>query len=98
MYKNELLSLHLLFTYLMKFLVDNGISRSYFEEYLKLGISPHHIHRTKAEHTYAIFLLAQSISTVLAENGEILPRSLANRLGEIAEKYKAELEELKIKQ
>lgn len=97
MYKNEIISLHLFFTYLMKFLVDNGVSKSYFEEYLKLGISPHHIHKTKAEHTYAIFLLAQSISNVLAENVEILPRSVANRLGEIAEKYKSELEELKIR-
>jgi len=75
----------------MRFFIDNGVSKSYFEEYFKFGISPHHIHKTKAEHKYAIFLLAWSISNVLAENGEILPKSLANRLGEIAQKCKEDL-------
>jgi hypothetical protein len=75
----------------MKFLVDNGVSKSYFKDYTELGISPHHIHRTKAEHKYAIFVLAWGISNVLAKNNEIIPRSVSNRLAELAERCRGEI-------
>jgi hypothetical protein len=91
MYKDELIHLHQLLIYLMKFLVDSGASKSFFEDYTNLGISPHHIHRTKTEHKYAIFVLAWGISNVLAENNEIIPRSVAVRLGELAERCKSEI-------
>jgi len=91
MYKDELIYLHQLFIYLMKFMIDNGVSKSFFEEYANLGISPHHIHRTKSEHKYAMFVLAHGISNVLAENNEIIPRSVANRLGELAKRCKSEV-------
>jgi len=93
MYKDELIHLHRLLIYLMKFLVDNGVSKSFFNDYTTLNISPHHIHRTKAEHKYAIFVLAWGISKVLAENSDIIPRSVANRLGEIAERCKGDIGE-----
>jgi hypothetical protein len=91
MYKDELIHIHRLLIYLMKFLIDNGVSRSFFKEYIALNISPHHIHRTKAEHKYAIFILAWGISKVLAENSDIIPRSVANRLGEIADRCKGDM-------
>lgn len=91
MYKDELLHLHQLLIYLMKFLMDNGVSKNFFQDYHNLAISPHHIHRTKAEHKYAIFVLAHGISSVLAENNEIVPRSVAKRLGELAERCKSEV-------
>lgn len=91
MYKDELIHLHQLLIYLMKFLIDNGVSKSFFEEYTNLGILPHHIHRTKSEHKYAIFVLAHGISNVLAENNEIIPRNVANRLGELATRCKSDI-------
>ncbi|MEE8402317.1 MAG: UPF0058 family protein [Candidatus Hydrothermarchaeaceae archaeon] len=91
MYKEELIHLHRLLIYLRKFLVDNGVSKSFFNDYAALNISPHHIHRTKAEHKYAIFTLAWGISKVLAENSDILPRGVANRLGEIVERCKSDM-------
>lgn len=91
MYKEELIHLHQLLIYLMKFLVDNGVSKSFFKGYTELGISPHHIHRTKAEHKYAIFTLAWGISNVLAENNEMIPHSVANKLGEFVERCKDEV-------
>ena len=91
MYKEELIHLHRLLIYLMKFLIDNGVSKSFFDDYTRLNISPHHIHRTKAEHKYAIFTLAWGISNVLAENSDIIPRSVANRLREIAERCKSDI-------
>ncbi len=92
MYKEELIHLHQLFTYLMGFLVDNGVSESFFEDYKELGISPHHIHKTKAEHKYAVLLLSSGISSVLAENNEIAPKRVSKRLGDMAKRCKAEME------
>jgi hypothetical protein len=74
----------------MKFLDDSGVPRSYFEEYLKLNISPHHIHKTKADHKYAIFSLAYGISKALADNNEIVPIGLAEGMKELAERNKEE--------
>ncbi len=91
MYKDELIHLHRLLIYLMKFLIDNGVKKSLFKEYTTLNISSHHIHRTKAEHKHAIFVLAFGISKVLAENGDIIPRSVAASLGEIAERCKEDM-------
>ncbi len=91
MYKDELIHLHRLLIYLMKFLVDNGVSKSFFNDYAALHISPHHIHRTKAEHKYAIFTLAWGISKVLAENSDILRRGVANRIEEIVERCKSDM-------
>ena len=92
MYKDELIHLHRLLIYLMKFLIDNGVKKSLFNEYTALNISPHHIHRTKAEHKHAIFVLAWRISNVLAKNSDIIPRSVASRLREIAERCKGDME------
>ncbi|NOZ77481.1 MAG: UPF0058 family protein [Euryarchaeota archaeon] len=92
MYKDEMIHLHQLLVYLMKFLVDNGVSSSYFKEYAELGVSPHHIHKTKSAHKYAIFLLAHGIATVLSENSDdVVPRSVADRIGKIAERARAEM-------
>lgn len=91
MYKDELIHLHRLLIYLMKFLVDNGVSKSFFKDYTTLNISPHHIHRTKAEHKHAVFVLSWRISKVLAENSDIIPRSVAIRLREMADRCKADV-------
>jgi hypothetical protein len=91
MYKDELMQLHHLFVCLMKFLRDNGAPSSYFEEYLSIGISPHHIHKTKAEHKYAILALASGISSVLAENSDLVPHTLSKRLHQLVIRCKKEL-------
>ncbi len=91
MYKDELIHLHQLMVYLMKFLVDNGVPSSFFDNYRELSISPHHIHRTKGEHKYAVFVLAYAISKVLAENNEIVPTNVSNRLGDLAERCRVEM-------
>lgn len=92
MYKDEMIHLHQLLVHLMRFFVENGVPKSYFEDYAKLGISPHHIHRTKAEHKYAVFVLASEISKVLSQSNEAVPRSAADRLIELAERCKWEIE------
>jgi hypothetical protein len=91
MYKDELLAIHRLLVYLMRLLRDIGAPDSYFEEYICLNISPHHIHRTVAEHRYAVLILARGISEALSGR-DILPGSLSRRLGELAERRRWEVE------
>ncbi len=91
MYKDELIHLHQLLVYLMNFLVDNGVAKSYFDEYMSLDISPHHIQKRKMEHKHAVLILASGISIVLADNQEIVPRGVANRLNDMAKRCVAEL-------
>jgi hypothetical protein len=75
----------------MKFFIDNGVSKSFFDRYEELSISPHHIHKTKAEQKYAIFTLAWCISSVLAEHDVSISGSVVNRLEGLAQRCKDEI-------
>jgi len=88
MHKDELILLHQLLVYMRKNL--NGKFSEDFAKYDELNIHPHHIHRTKSEHTYAIFLLSSSIAKILSENGNV-PRSVASRLKDTGEKVGKEI-------
>ncbi|HIQ32920.1 MAG TPA: UPF0058 family protein [Methanothermococcus okinawensis] len=92
MHKDELIQLHQLLVYMRKLLKKRyGDSiDEYFTSYDRLKIYPHHIHRTKSEHTYAIFLLASAIAKVLSEYGNV-PRSVSSRLRSSGEKIEREL-------
>jgi hypothetical protein len=91
MYKDELLQLHHLLLCLMKFLVENGAPKSYFKEYLVLDLSPHHIHKTKTEHKYAVLALASGISRALAENSDLVPQTLSQRFNRLLIRCKKDL-------
>ncbi|ENN96324.1 hypothetical protein J422_03154 [Methanocaldococcus villosus KIN24-T80] len=90
MNKDELIQLHQLLVYLKKYIEKNYGYFEEFKEYDELSIYPHHIHRTKAEHIYAIFLLSSIIAKILAENGKI-PRSVHNLLKNSGEKIKKDI-------
>ncbi|WP_048055610.1 UPF0058 family protein [Methanotorris igneus] len=92
MHKDELIQLHQLLVYMRKYLekkFGNEINDA-FKDYDNLNIHPHHIHRTKSEHIYAIFLLSSSIAKILSENGNV-PRSVASRLRDTGEKIGREI-------
>lgn len=91
MYKDELLQLHHLLLCLMKFLIDNGAPSTYFSDYLSLELSPHHIHKTKAEHKYAVLALATGISKALSDNSDLVPQSLYQRLNKFSIRSRKEL-------
>ncbi|MGF7118437.1 UPF0058 family protein [Methanobacterium oryzae] len=92
MYKDELIQLHQFLVYVLKYLEDGYEVKDECEEYFHLNISPHHIHRTKAEHKYAIFVLSSSISEVLArKNDGAAPTNVVNGLSELAKRSKKEL-------
>ena len=92
MYKDELIQLHQFLVYVLKSLEDENEVKEECEEYFRLNISPHHIHRTKAEHKYAIFVLSESISELIAKkNDSAAPSNIANGLSELAKRSKKEL-------
>lgn len=86
MYKDELICIHHLFTYVMRFLVENGAPKSHFEGYRALGVNPQHTHKIKDEHKRAIFSLASGISYVLAENDGTVPRSVGTKMVDLAKR------------
>jgi hypothetical protein len=61
-------------------------SENWFKEYRTMGISPIHVHRSKAEHKRAIFVLGKEISAYLA-NGEYSgPARMSARLADMLQK------------
>ncbi len=49
-----------------RFFEESG--RGEFSRYQSLQISPIHVHRSKAEHKHAIFVLGQEIASIMAHD------------------------------
>jgi hypothetical protein len=65
MHKDELIQLHTLMAQIKKHV--EGLGAEYnFQGYNSLSISPLHIHRSKAEHKHAIFVLGNDLASVLS--------------------------------
>lgn len=91
MYKDELIQLHQFLVYVLKHLENEYEVNDECREYLSLNISPHHIHRTKAEHKHAIFVLSTSISEVVAANNGGTSSNISNGLFELVKRSRKEL-------
>jgi hypothetical protein len=91
LHKDELIQMHQFLLYICKFFQDNGVSKCYFEEYTKANIASHHIHKTKAEHRHAIFLLAKSIASALAAHSDIVPEKCIGDLNRLVERSKRDI-------
>jgi hypothetical protein len=91
MYKDELIQLHQFLVYVLKHLDHEYEVKGECKEYLCLNISPHHIHRTKAEHKYAIFVLSNAISEIIATNNGGTSSNISNGLSELVKRSKKEL-------
>ncbi len=66
MHKEELIQLHTLMVQMKKFFEESGLGD--FSQYQSLQISPLHVHRSKAEHKHAIFVLGKEIATVMCRD------------------------------
>ncbi len=66
MHKEELIQLHTLLVQMKKFFEENG--KGEFSQYQSLKISPIHVHRSKAEHKHAIFVLGKEIANIMAHD------------------------------
>ena len=91
MYKDELIQIHQFLVYVLKNLEDEYTVKEECKEYFCLNISPHHIHRTKAEHKYAIFVLSTAISEIIANNNGGTSSNIPNGLFELVKRSKKEL-------
>ncbi len=92
MYKDEMIQMHQFLVYVLKYLAENDEIKNDCSEYIALNISPHHIHRTKAEHKHAIFVLANTISHVILNKDEdSIPPNVTNALQELIKRSENEL-------
>ena len=67
MHKDELIQLHTLMAQIKKHFECDESGRE-FDEYHSLSISPVHIHRSKAEHKHAIFVLGNELASIISDD------------------------------
>ena len=92
MYKDEMIQLHQFLVYVLKYLEEDTQITNDCSEYISLNISPHHIHKTKAEHKHAIFVLCKIISQVIADKeGNSIPENVRNSLADLVTRSEKEL-------
>ena len=87
MNKEQLTELHQFFVHVYRELVPEDYTCPYLELYKKLDVKPHHIHRLKTEQSAAIFLLSACIASYIADNDDMIPKSLSVKLLENALRY-----------
>ena len=87
-----MIQLHQFLVYVLKFLSDNDQITNDCSEYISLKISPHHIHKTKAEHKHAIFVLCKIISEVIADkDNHSIPDNVQNSLADLVTRSEKEI-------
>jgi len=92
MHKEELIQLHTLMTQMKKYFEENG-SDNVFSIYDNLGISPVHVHRSKAEHKHAIFILGGEIASVISDDEFSGTGRTSARMNQLAEKAENEIKQ-----
>ncbi|MBN2111031.1 MAG: UPF0058 family protein [Methanosarcinaceae archaeon] len=85
MHKDELIQLHALMAQIKKHLEHMGIEDE-FSEYNSLAISPLHVHRSKAEHKHAIFVLGNDLASVMSKDDFSGFGSTSSRMQQLANK------------
>ncbi|MFP4655068.1 MAG: UPF0058 family protein [Methanohalobium sp.] len=83
MHKDELIQLHTLMAQLKRYFECQGVECD-FNEYKSLSISPVHVHRSKAEHKHAIFVLGNDIAKIISEDENIGGGRTSERMQELA--------------
>ena len=91
MHKEELIQLHTLMAQMKKYFEING-SKNNFNTYKDLGISPVHVHRSKAEHKHAIFVLGEEIASIISDDDYSGSGRTSVRMNELAVKTLIELD------
>ncbi len=87
-----MIQLHQFLVYVLKYLAEDDQITNDCSEYITLKISPHHIHKTKAEHKHAIFVLCKIIAQVIADKeGNSIPENVRNSLSDLVKRSENEL-------
>ena len=90
MHKDELIQLHTLMAQIRRHFEHLGMDTS-FTEYDSLSISPLHVHRSKAEHKHAIFVLGNDIASALSPDEISGVGRTSERMHELALKVSSQL-------
>jgi len=72
-------------------MIDNN-GTLVFQDYKKIDVTPHMIHKSKREHELAIFLLSREIADLLSNNNHSGLEKVSNRLGHISKRFMTEKE------
>ena len=92
MYKDEMIQMHQFLVYVLKYLAEDDQISNDCSEYITLKISPHHIHKTKAEHKHAIFVLCIIISEIISDREDNpIPENVRNSLSDLVRRSEREL-------
>lgn len=91
MHKEELIQLHTLMAQMKSFFEDKGAYNT-FGIYNNLGISPVHVHRSKAEHKHAIFVLGSEIASIISDDDFSGTGRTSVRMNELADKALNEID------
>jgi len=89
MHKDELIHIHSLLVQIRTLVNENGYTTD-FNEYDSLNITPLHIHRSKAEHKHAIFILGKELATSISSSEFSGPARVSLRMDELAERALAQ--------
>ena len=93
MQKDELIQLH---TFL--FQVRHHLEQTYkhngleFAGYEQLAITPYQVHKSKREHTLAVFTLSKGIAAILSYDDGMRFEKIGGRLEQMAERFMTEKE------
>ncbi len=69
MQKEEIIQLHTLFAQIKNELERQSVDNNgAFMEYEKLGVLPHHVHKSKNDHKKAVFILGKEIARIFSHN------------------------------
>lgn len=91
MHKDELIQMHTLLCQIKSHIESSAAAaETWFAEYRSMGISPLHVHRSKAEHKRAIFVLGKEISSYLAQGEYSGPARMSARLAEMIKRMDKE--------
>ncbi|AFV24004.1 MAG: UPF0058 family protein [Methanolobus sp.] len=85
MHKDELIQLHTLMAQIKRHFEYMGIDYE-FSHYDSLAISPLHVHRSKAEHKHAIFVLGNDLASVFSKDDMSGMGRTSTRMQELAQR------------
>jgi hypothetical protein len=86
MHKDELLELHDQMVRIMGTFRDmDDVDASVFDTYDQLDVTPDDVHKSKSEHKHAVFVLGNSLATVMSEDEFSDAGRIGKRMAELAE-------------
>jgi hypothetical protein len=92
MHKDELLELHDQMVRIMEtFREMDDVDASVFDTYDQLDVTPDDVHKSKSEHKHAVFVLGNSLATVMSEDEFSDAGRIGKRMAELAEDAESKL-------